>query len=184
MFHFFFEKQKNNTSDMITVIPKNNLIDANIDSIINIKILENLKENRKVNGPIRVTYKNESDSWYTIEGAYFNKFPIENKNLEIKKYYYNFNGESYEKKKVFFSTLKNELKVQINPGNLIFILYVVEDLLFDKAKNEYNEEEDEENDEKSDGKSEESNDISINNSSFSKKSKEEDNIEDSKFSKK
>ena len=181
---FYFEKQKNNTSDMITVIPKNNLIDANIDSIINIKILENLKENRKVNGPIRVTYKNESDSWYTIEGAYFNKFPIENKNLEIKKYYYNFNGESYEKKKVFFSTLKNELKVQINPGNLIFILYVVEDLLFDKAKNEYNEEEDEENDEKSADKSEESNDISINNSSFSKKSKEEDNIEDSKFSKK
>ena len=134
---FYFEKQKNRNSDMISIVPKNNLIDSNIDSIINIKILDNFKESRKVNGPSRVYYKNDSDSWYAIEGAYMKKFPNDKRNLESKKYYYNCNGEIYEKKKVYFSTFKNELKVQINPGNLIFILYVVEDLLFDKAKHEH-----------------------------------------------
>ena len=69
------------------------------------------------------------------------KFSGDKKSLDSKKYYYNFNAEIYEKKKVFFSTFKNELKVPVNPGNLIFILYVVEDLLFDKEKHEYNKEE-------------------------------------------
>ena len=134
---FYFEKHKTIKSDMISVIPKYNLIDANMDSIINIKILEPLKETRKANGPSRVYYKNESDSWYTIEGAYMKNFQNDKKYLDSKKYYYNFNGEIYEKKKVFFSTFKNELKILINPGSLLFILYVVEDLLFDREKHEY-----------------------------------------------
>ena len=69
------------------------------------------------------------------------KFPNEKRSLETKKFYYNFNGEIYEKRKVFYSTFKNELKVQINPGNLIFVLYVVEDLFFDKNKNEFKDKE-------------------------------------------
>lgn len=138
---FYFEKQKNNKLDIINITPKNNLIDTNMDSIINIKILEKCKENRKANGPIRVYYKNGSDSWYVIEGAYMKKFPNEKRSLETKKFYYNFNGEIYEKRKVFYSTFKNELKVQINPGNLIFVLYVVEDLFFDKNKNEFKDKE-------------------------------------------
>ena len=179
---FYFEKQKNRNSDMISIVPKNNLIDSNIDSIINIKILDNFKESRKVNGPSRVYYQNDSDSWYAIEGAYMKKLPNDKRNLESKKYYYNFNGEIYEKKKVYFSTFKNELKVQINPGNLIFILYVVEDLLFDKAKHEYNEDENEENEENdSENKSDDYNQNSLNNSSIEKKGKENnDNIEESK----
>ena len=32
---FYFEKQKNNKSDMISIVPKNNLIDVNMDSLIN-----------------------------------------------------------------------------------------------------------------------------------------------------
>ena len=136
---FYFEKQKNIKSDMISIVPKNNLIDINMDSLINIKILEDCKENRKTNGPIRVYYKNEADSWYVIEGAYMKRFPNDKRSLETKKSYYNFNSEIYEKRKVFYSTFKKDLKVQINPGNLIFILYVVDDILFDKAKTEYKE---------------------------------------------
>ena len=168
---------------MITVIPKNNLIDANMDSIINIKILEPFQENKKANAPSRIYYKNESDSWYTIEGAYLKKnYQGDKKYLDTKKYYYNFNPEIYEKKKVFFSTFKNELKVQINPGNLLFILYVVEDLLLDREKHEYNEDEDVEIEENSDNKSEESIENYYNNSSESKKSPEEDKDEFSKNS--
>ena len=180
---FYFEKHKIIKSDMITVIPKNNLIDANMDSIINIKILEPFQENKKANAPSRIYYKNESDSWYTIEGAYLKKnYQGDKKYLDTKKYYYNFNPEIYEKKKVFFSTFKNELKVQINPGNLLFILYVVEDLLLDREKHEYNEDEDVEIEENSDNKSEESIENYYNNSSESKKSPEEDKDEFSKNS--
>ena len=143
---FYFEKQKNNKSDIISIIPKNNLIDVNMDSLINIRILEDCKENRKANGPIRVYYKNESDSWYVIEGAYMKRFPNDKRSLETKKFYYNFNGEIYEKRKVFYSTFKKDLKVQINPGNLIFILYAVEDILFYKSKTDYKEIESEETD--------------------------------------
>ena len=41
-----------------------------MDSLINIRILEDYKKNRKTNEPISVYYKNESDSWYVIERAY------------------------------------------------------------------------------------------------------------------
>ena len=105
------------------------------------------------------------------------------RNIETKKYTYSFTGEPNEKKKVYFSTFKNDLKVQVYPGNLVFVTYVVEDL-FDKAKHDYNEDDDEEIEEKnSEDKSEESNDNSFNNSSISRKSKEEDNGEESKASK-
>ena len=180
---FYFEKQKNSKSDMITIIPKNNLIDSNIDTIINIKLLDNNKENRKGNAPSRVTYKNENDSWFTIEGCYMKSSSTDKRNIETKKYTYSFTGEPNEKKKVYFSTFKNDLKVQVYPGNLVFVTYVVEDL-FDKAKHDYNEDDDEEIEEKnSEDKSEESNDNSFNNSSISRKSKEEDNGEESKASK-
>ena len=172
---FYFEK-KNNKSYIISITPKNNLIESNIDSIINIKILENYKDNRKAYGPARIYYRNESDSWYTIEGAYAKKIQNEKKNLETKKYYYNFNGEMYEKKKVYYSTFKNELKVQISPGNLIFVLYVVEDLLFDKSTHEYNEIGEDGIEDNKDKNSQDS-DNYLSNSSFSKKSdiKIEDN---------
>lgn len=104
-------------------------------------------------------------------------FPNDKRNLDSKKYYYNFNGEFYEKKNVFYSTFKNELKVPINPGNLLFVLYVVEDLLFNKIKHEYNEDEEEKDeDNKDDDKSENTseNDSNYNNNSISEKSKEEE----------
>ena len=104
---FYFEKQKNsNKPDVVTVTPRNNLIDTNIDSIINIKILENSKYNSKVFGPTRVYYTNDNEPWYTIEGAYMKKFSNEKRNTDTKKYYYVFNNEYYEKKKVFYSTFK------------------------------------------------------------------------------
>ena len=70
-----------------------------MDSLINIRILEDYKKNRKTNEPISVYYKNESDSWYVIEGAYMKRFPNNKRSLKTKKFYYNFNGEIYDKKK-------------------------------------------------------------------------------------
>ena len=74
------------------------------------------------------------------------RFPNNKRRFEMKKFYYNFNGEIYEKIKGFYSTFKKDLKVQINPGNLIFILYAVEDILFYKSKTDYKEIESEETD--------------------------------------
>ena len=174
---FYFEKTKANKSDVITVTPKNNLVDANMDSIINIKILENCKHNAKVFGPTRVYYTHDSDSWYTIEGAYMKKFSNEKKNTDTKKYYYFFNNEYYEKKKVFYSTFKNDLRVMMHPGNLLFILYVVEDLLLDKSKQDFNEEL-ERNEDGKDYEEDESNDDLSANSSYSKRSKNEEDEND------
>ena len=168
---FYFEKQKVVKSDIVTITPKNNLVDVNMDSIVNIKILENGKHNAKVFGPTRVYYTHESDSWYTIEGAYMKKFTNEKKNTDAKKYYYVFNNEYYEKKKVFYSTYKSDLRVMMHPGNLLFILYVVEDLLIDKSRQDFNEEEEKIEDEKNE---DESNEDMSGNSSFSK-SKESKN---------
>ena len=70
-----------------------------MDSLINIRILEDYKENWKINDPIIVYYKNESDSWYIIKGAYMKRFPNNKRSLKTKKFYYNFNGEIYDKKK-------------------------------------------------------------------------------------
>ena len=50
------------------------------------------------------------------------------------------------KRKIFYNTFKKDVKVQINPGNLIFILYAVEDILFYKSKTDYKEIESEETD--------------------------------------
>ena len=169
---FYFEKQKGNKPDIITITPKNNLIDYNIDSIINIKILENSKHNPKVFGPTRVYYNHENDSWYTIEGAYMKKFANEKKNIESKKYYYVFNNEYYEKKKVYYSTFKSDIRAMMHPGNLIFILYVVEDLLIDKSIKEFNEEEEKLEDENNYEEEESNEDLSGNSSS--KRSKNED----------
>ena len=44
------------------------------------------------------------------------------------------------------NTFKKDLKIQINPGNLIFILYSVENILFYKSKTDYKEIEIEETD--------------------------------------
>ena len=173
---FYFEKQKGNKQDIITVTPKNNLVDANMDSIINIKILENSKHNPKVFGPTRVYYTHENDSWYTIEGAYMKKFANEKKNTESKKYYYVFNNEYYEKKKVFYSTFKNDLRVMMHPGNLIFILYVVEDLLIDKTRQDFEEEEKLEDENNYD--EDESNDDLSSNNTYSKRSKNEETEND------
>ena len=46
--------------------------------------------------------------------------------------------------KELMNTFKKDVKVQINPGNLIFILYAVEDILFYKSKTDYKEIESEE----------------------------------------
>ena len=169
---FYFEKQKGNKTDLITVTPKNNLIDSNIDSIINIKILENSKHNPKVFGPTRVYYTNEIDSWYTIEGAYMKKFSNEKKNTNSKKYYYVFNNEYYEKKKVFYSTFKNDLRVMMYPGNLLFITYVVEDLFIDKTRQDFNEEEEKLEDENNFDEDESNEDLSGNSSSKGSKSED------------
>ena len=147
-----------------------------MDSIINIKILENCKHNPKVFGPTRVYYTHDNDSWYTIEGAYMKKFANEKKNSDNKKYYYVFNNEYYEKKKVFYSTFKSDLRVMMHPGNLLFIAYVVEDLLLDKNRQEFEEEEKLEDEKNYD--EDESNDDLSGNSSYSKRSKNEETEND------
>lgn len=95
------------------------------------------------------------------------------------KYYYVLNNEHYEKKKIFYSTFKNDLRVMMHPGNLLFILYVVEDLLIDKTKQAYNDQ-DENLDDENNYDDDESNDNFSANSSRSKI--EEDEIEKSKSS--
>ena len=74
------------------------------------------------------------------------KFPNNKRSLETKKLYQNFNSDIYEKRKGFYGAFKKDLKVQINPGNLIFILQAVDDILFYKSKTDYKEIESEETD--------------------------------------
>ena len=165
--NFYFSNINNYNPNQIKIIPKLNIQDNNMDSIVNIRILEKkLSEFKKINDnniennddennndnykPYRVAYTNKSN-WYTIEGV-----SLGSKNGEKKKLY-NFEGRSiYKDKDVFYSTNKSDLKTMIHSGKLKFVMYVVDNVLYnnnDEANdfannnnvNDIEEEEEEEN---------------------------------------
>ena len=70
----FYFNSENEVFD-IKLIPKNNLIDNNMDSIVNIRQLEKKLfefKNAEVHKPLRVNLRKEN-SWYTLEGVYMKK---------------------------------------------------------------------------------------------------------------
>ena len=140
--NFYFSNIENYNPNQIKIIPKLNLQDNNMDSIVNIRILEKkLNEFKKLNNnnkiennddenndnnynPYRVFYTNKSN-WYTLEGV-----SLGNKNGEKKKLY-TFEGRTiYKEKDVFYSTNKSDLKTMIHSGKLKFIMYVVDNVLY------------------------------------------------------
>ena len=129
---FFFGKFKfNHEKDSITIIPKNNLVDNNMDSIINIRTLEkNLSQVKDIDfgQPKRVYYSNQGGgTWYNIEGVYMRKNV--GKEGENDKKSFDFDKDLYAKKNVFFSTNSNNITAMVHPGKLKFLLYVVFDVL-------------------------------------------------------
>ena len=130
---FFFGKFKlHNEKDSITIIPKNNLVDTNMDSIINIRTLEkNLSQVKDLDygQPRRIYYSNQGGgTWYTIEGVYMRKNTGKEKGENDKKSF-DFDKDLYSKKNVFYSTNSNNITAMVHPGKLKFLLYVVHDVL-------------------------------------------------------
>ena len=130
---FFFGKFKfDHEKDSITIIPKNNLVDNNMDSIINIRTLEkNLAQVKDIDfgQPKRVYYSNQGNgTWYTIEGVYMRKNIGKEKGENDRKSF-DFDKDLYAKKNVFFSTNSNNITAMVHPGKLKFLLYVVYDVL-------------------------------------------------------
>ena len=164
---FYFEKKKFFDPNLITVTPKNNLIEDNMDNFINLRILENNLDQGKgieISKPIRIFYTNDTDGktvrfntgkpndkivsidnwWYTIEGVHMKKLSGGKINNENKTKY-TFDDEGYYKdQNVFYSTHRNDVRVELRPNSLFFLLYVVEDILIDKCKKDYNEKEEDE----------------------------------------
>ena len=130
---FFFGKFKfNHEKDTISIIPKNNLVDTNMDSIINIRTLEkNLSQIKDIDygQPKRIYYPNSSGgTWYTIEGVYMRKNNGKDKGENDKKSF-DFDKDIYAGKNVFYSTNSNNITAMVHPGKLKFLLYVVQDVL-------------------------------------------------------
>ena len=130
---FFFGKFKfHNEKDSITIIPKNNLVDTNMDSIINIRTLEkNLSQVKDLDygQPKRIYYSNQGGgTWYNIKGVYMRKNTGKEKGENDKKSF-DFDKDLYSKKNVFYSTNSNNIAAMVHPGKLKFLLYVVHDVL-------------------------------------------------------
>ena len=130
---FFFGKfRAHNEKDSITIVPKNNLVDTNMDSIINIRTLEkNLSQVKDLDygQPRRIYYSNQGGgTWYTIEGVYMRKNAGKEKGENDKKSF-DFDKDLYSKKNVFYSTNSNNITAMVHPGKLKFLLYVVHDVL-------------------------------------------------------
>ena len=118
--------------DTITIIPKNNLVDTNMDSIVNIRTLEkNFSQIKDIEygQPKRLFYNNQSGgTWYSIEGVYMKKNNGKDKGESDRKSY-DFEKNIYSGKNVFFSTNNNNITTMIHNGKLKFLLYVVNDIL-------------------------------------------------------
>ena len=185
---FYFGKFRiHHEKDTITLIPKNNLVETNMDSIINIRTLEkNMSQVKDIDfgQPKRIYYSNlGGGTWYTIEGAYMRKNIGKDKEENEKKTF-EFDKDLYSKKNVFYSTNNNNITGLVHPGKLKFLLYVVHDILGgqngkdhkksgnningqDSSKNEEDEDEDEKNDDEDNKEDKEFGDSSM----YSKKSK-------------
>ena len=130
---FYFGKFRiHHDKDSITIIPKNNLVDTNMDSIINVRTLEkNLIQVKDVEygQPKRMYFTNQGGgTWYTIEGVYMRKNGGKEKGENDKKSF-DFNKDLYIGKNVFYSTNSNNITAMVHPGKLKFLLYVVHDVL-------------------------------------------------------
>ena len=130
---FYFGKFKfHNDKDSITITPKNNLVDTNMDSFVNIRTLENnLYQVKDIQHgqPKRVYYSNQGGNvWYTMEGVYMRKNNGKDKGENEKKAF-DFDKDIYLGKNVFFSTNNNNITAMVHPGKIKFLLYVVHDVL-------------------------------------------------------
>ena len=130
---FFFGRFKfHHEKDSITIIPKNNLVDTNMDSIVNIRTLEkNLAQVKDIEygQPRRINFTNQSGgTWYSIEGVYMRKNNGKDKSENDKKTF-DFDKDMYSGKNVFYSTNSNNITAMVHPGKLKFLLYVVHDIL-------------------------------------------------------
>ena len=132
---FYFGKfNYHNDKDIIKIIPRNNLLDTNMDKFVNIRTLEkNIEKLKNVEfgTPKRIYYP--SQSWYTIEGAYMKKNLMGKEEKKI----FDFQKELYKGKKVYFSTNSNNITAMVHSGKIKFLLYVVSDVFKGKdIKNE------------------------------------------------
>ena len=139
---FYFRKFNNNNyvKNIIKIIPKNNLLDTNMDKYINIRTLERsisqLKD-IKPGIPKRIFYPN--NEWYSIEGVYMKK----NQTGKEERKIYDFEKNFFKGKKVFFSTSSNDITAMVHSGKIKFLLYVVSDVFKGKQKKIKNNEESE-----------------------------------------
>ena len=137
---FYFGQMNNsNEKDNIKIIPRNNLLDTNMDKFVNIRILEKsvsqVKE-MEYGIPKRIYYP--SPGWYNIEGVYMKK-NLMGKN---EKKIYNFDKDIYKGKNVFFSTNSYNISAMAHSGKIKFLLYVVADVLKKKDKKNQNNDSD------------------------------------------
>ena len=137
---FYFGQMNNsNEKDNIKIIPRNNLLDTNMDKFVNIIILEKsvsqVKE-MEYGIPKRIYYP--SPGWYNIEGVYMKK-NLMGKN---EKKIYNFDKDVYKGKNVFFSTNSYNISAMAHSGKIKFLLYVVADVLKKKDKKNQNNDSD------------------------------------------
>ena len=129
---FYFGKfKRHNDNDILTIIPKNNLVDTNMDSIVNIRTLEkNLSKlkNIEYGQPKRISFSDQSgDRWYTIEGVFMSKNKGNKSDNEKKSF--DFDKSVYDGENVFYSTNNSNITAMVHPGKWKFLLYVVTDIL-------------------------------------------------------
>ena len=132
---FYFGKfDYHNDKDIIRIIPKNNLLDTNMDKFVNIRTLEkNIEKLKDVEfgTPKRIFYPCfPSKGWYTIEGVYMKKNLMGKEEKKI----FDFQKDLYNGKNVFFSTNSNNITTMVHSGKIKFLLYVVSDVFKEKDK--------------------------------------------------
>ena len=128
---FYFGQSNSNEKDNIKVIPRNNLLDTNMDKFVNIRILEksiSQFKDMEFGVPKRIYYP--SPGWYNIEGVYMKKNLMGKNDKKI----YNFDKDIYKGKNVFFSTNSYNITAMAHSGKIKFLLYVVADVLKRKDK--------------------------------------------------
>ena len=130
---FYFGKfiMSSSPKDSIKIIPRNNLVDSNMDKFVNIRNLEkNIFQLKDIvsSTPKRIYYS--SPGWYTIEGVYMKKNSMGKEEKKI----FDFKKEIYNGKNVFFSTNSSNITAMVNSGRFKFLLYVVSDVFKSKGK--------------------------------------------------
>ena len=130
---FYFGKFKfHHDKDLITISPKNNLVETYMDFFVNMRTLEkNLSQVKDIEHgqPRRIYYSNQGGgTWYTIEGVYMRKNAGKDKGDNEKKSF-DFEKDIYTGHNVFYSTNSNNITAMVHPGKLKFLLYVVHDVI-------------------------------------------------------